>query len=89
MKGKLFAAKAELKIRKRQLNAAQRGYEKVLRTIDEITRKLEGVESAPQHPQRGRGEGAAGSRDSEQGAGDVPPASAPEVQRHAGVAGTD
>ena len=89
MKAKLFAAKAELKIRQRQLNAAQRGYEKVLRTIDGITRKLEGVEPAPKYVRRADGAGDAGTRKEEPMQGDVLAETSPEVQRLASVAGED
>ena len=89
MKAKLFAAKAELRIRQRQLNAAQRGYEKVLRTIDGITRKLEGVEPTPKHVRRADGAGDAGTRDQEPAQGDVLAEASPTLQRPASVAGED
>jgi hypothetical protein len=89
MKAKLFAAEAELRIRQRQLNAAQRGYEKVLRTIDGITRKLEGVEPTPKHVRRADGAGDAGTRKEEPMQGDVLAETSPEVQRLASVAGED
>ena len=41
LKGKLKAAKAELTIRYRQFNAAQRGLARVLKNIDELEKKIE------------------------------------------------
>lgn len=92
MKEKLFAAKAELRIRQRQLNAAQRGYAKVVKRIEELngrTGKLAGVESTSEHIQRGEGEGLAGTRSEEPLPSNVSATSAPEVQRPEGVEGTD
>ena len=89
MKQKLFAAKAELKIRQRQMNAATRGYEKVLRTIDGITRKLAGTEPTLKHLQRGEGVDAAGTRKEEPPQGDGVAAATPAVQRDESVARTD
>lgn len=92
MKEKLFAAKAELRIRQRQLNAAQRGYTKVVKRIEELngrTGKLAGAESTPEHLQRGEGEGLAGTRSEEPLQGDVPATPAPEVQRLESVEGED
>jgi hypothetical protein len=82
MKEKLFAAKAELRIRQRQLNAAQRGYTKVLKRIEELngrTGKLAGAEPTLEHFRRGEGEDAVGTRKEEPLQGDVPATSAPEV----------
>ena len=92
MKEKLFAAKAELRIRQRQLNAAQRGYTKVVKTIEELNGrigKLAGAQSTSKHLRRGEGENVAGTRIEEQVQGNVPATPASEVQRHAGVEGTD
>jgi hypothetical protein len=41
LKGKLKAAKAELIIRYRQFNAAQRGLIRVLHNINELEKKIE------------------------------------------------
>ena len=92
MKEKLFAAKAELRIRQRQLNAAQRGYTKVLKRIEELngrTGKLAALKPTLEHLRRGEGENAFGTRIEEQVSSDVPATSAPAVQRHAGVEGED
>jgi len=92
MKEKLFAAKAELRIRQRQLNAAQRGYTKVLKRIEELngrTGKLAAIEPTLEHLRRGEGEDAVGTRNEEQVSSDVSATSASEVQRPAGVEGTD
>ena len=92
MKEKLFAAKAELRIRQRQLNAAQRGYTKVVKTIEELNGrigKLAGAQSTSEHLRRGEGEDAVGTRSEEQVQGDVLATPASEVQRHAGVEGAD
>jgi hypothetical protein len=92
MKEKLFAAKAELRIRQRQLNAAQRGYTKVLKRIEELngrTGKLAALEPTSEHFRRGEGEDAVGTRDQEPPQGDVLAEASPEVQRPASVAGED
>jgi len=92
VKEKLFAAKAELKIRQRQLNAAQRGYTKVVKTIEELNgraRKLAEVERHFEHIRRGDGAESVGTREEEPLQGDVSATPAPEVQRPASVAGTD
>ena len=89
MKHKLFAAKAELKIRQRQMNAAIRSYNKVQGRIDGITRKLAGVEPAPKHFRRSESIDIARTRKSEPPQGDGLAAPAPEVQRDASVAGED
>ena len=41
LKGKLKAAKAELTIRSRQVNAAQRGLVRVLKNINELEKRIE------------------------------------------------
>ena len=41
LKSKLKAAEAELTIRYRQFNAAQRGLARVLKNIDELEKKIE------------------------------------------------
>jgi hypothetical protein len=92
MKEKLFAAKAELRIRQRQLNAAQRGYTKVLKRIEVLngrTGKLAAVEPTLEHLRRGEGQAVAGTRVEEPLQGDVLATPASEVQRHAGVEGED
>jgi hypothetical protein len=89
VKHKLFAAKAELKIRQRQMNAAIRSYDKVLGRIDGITRKLAGAEPAPKHFRRSESIVFVGARESEPPQGDGLAAPASEVQRDAGVAGAD
>lgn len=89
MKHKLFAAKAELKIRQRQMNAAIRSYNKVQGRIDGITRKLAGVEPAPKHFRRSESIDIARTRKSKPPQGDGLAAPAPEVQRDASVAGED
>jgi hypothetical protein len=92
MKEKLFAAKAELRIRQRQLNAAQRGYTKVVKRIEELngrTGTLAGTEPTLEHLRRGEGENAFGTRIEEPLQGDVLAESSPEVQRLARVEGTD
>ena len=89
MKHKLFAAKAELKIRQRQMNAAIRSYDKVLGRIDGITRKLAGAEPAPKHFRRSESIDAARTRKSEPAQGDGVAAPAPAVQRDESVAGAD
>ena len=92
MKEKLFAAKAELKIRKRQLNAAQRGYKKVVKTIEELNgraRQLEEIERHLELVQRRRSSGIAGTRKEESPQGDVSATPASALQRDASVAGED
>ena len=46
LKDKLRAAKAELTIRRRQFNAAQRGLLRVLTNIDELEKKIEKINLA-------------------------------------------
>ena len=46
LKGKLKAAKAELTIRSRQFNAAQRGLVRVLKNINELEKKIEAANLA-------------------------------------------
>jgi hypothetical protein len=41
LKSKLKAAEAELTIRYRQFNAAQRGLARVLKNVDELEKKIE------------------------------------------------
>ena len=89
MKHKLFAAKAELKIRQRQMNAAIRSYDKVLGRIDGITRNLASAEPAPKHFRRSESIVIVGARKSEPTQGDGVAAPAPEVQRDESVAGAD
>jgi len=89
MKQKLFAAKAELKIRQRQMNAAVRSYNKVLGRIDGITRKLAGAEPAPKHFRRSESIDVVRARKSEPPQGDGVAAPAPAVQRDESVAGAD
>jgi hypothetical protein len=92
MKEKLFAAKAELRIRQRQLNAAQRGYTKVLKRIEVLngrTGKLAALEPTSEHFRRGEGEAVAGTRIEEPLSGDVLAETSPEVQRAKSVAGED
>ena len=60
LKGKLKAAKAELTIRYRQFNAAQRGLMRVLHNINQLEKKIEKtnlalVEPRPRVQDRGRG----------------------------------
>jgi hypothetical protein len=92
MKEKLFAAKAELRIRQRQLNAAQRGYTKVLKRIEELngrTGKLAALKPTLEHLRRGEGQAVAGTRIEEQVSSDVSATPAPEIQRPESVAGKD
>ena len=46
LKGKLKAAKAELTIRYRQFNAAQRGLIRVLKNIENLEKKIEKINLA-------------------------------------------
>jgi hypothetical protein len=46
LKAKLKAAKAERTIRYRQFNAAERGLMRVLRTVEELEKKIEAINLA-------------------------------------------